>query len=151
MSSVFEGTRFAGLKRQPKKETTIFGGVPEKTQPYCLSPTFHFWGAAQDWHPDAPVHAGGAWRIAPSRRAEDWGHVEDSRGTLRWVKTNGIPFWLGLVNSPPILEPILVLGLGCSLGVRDFDPCPCRGMHRQPVEIGGGGVGNKLNVSCLSL
>ena len=21
-------------------------------------------------------------------------------------QTNGIPFWLGLVNSPPILEPI---------------------------------------------
>ena len=27
----------------------------------------------------------------------------------------GIPFWL--VNSPPILEPILVVGLGCLLGV----------------------------------
>ena len=25
---------------------------------------------------------------------------------------------LGKVNSPPILEPILVVGLGCSLGVR---------------------------------
>ena len=36
----------------------------------------------------------------------------------------GIPCWLGLVNLPPILELILVLGLGCSLGVRDFDPRP---------------------------
>ena len=34
-----------------------------------------------------------------------------------------IPFWL--VNSPPILEPILVVGLGCSLGYDlDFDPWP---------------------------
>ena len=30
-----------------------------------------------------------------------------------------VPFWIG---APPILEPILVVGLGCSLGVRDFDP-----------------------------
>ena len=28
------------------------------------------------------------------------------------------------MNSPPILEPVLVVGLGCSLGVRDFDPWP---------------------------
>ena len=40
-----------------------------------------------------------------------------------WVKTVLDPI-LGLVNSPPILEPILVVGLGCSLGVRDFDPWP---------------------------
>ena len=33
------------------------------------------------------------------------------------AKTNGIPFWG--VNSPPILEPVLVVGLG-ALGVRDF-------------------------------
>ena len=32
------------------------------------------------------------------------------------VKTNGAI--LGQVNSPPILEPVLVVGLGCSLGVR---------------------------------
>ena len=31
------------------------------------------------------------------------------------------------VNSPPILEPILVVGLGCSLGAnRGFDPWPYR-------------------------
>ena len=30
----------------------------------------------------------------------------------------GIPFWLGLVNSPPILEHILV-GIGMVTGVRD--------------------------------
>ena len=34
------------------------------------------------------------------------------------------------VDAPPILEPILVVGLGCSLGAnRDFDPymdCSCR-------------------------
>ena len=43
------------------------------------------------------------------------------RSMWLWVKTNGIPFWL--VGAPPILEPILVVGLGCSLGVRalDFD------------------------------
>ena len=34
----------------------------------------------------------------------------------------GIPFWL--VGAPPILEPMIVVGLGCSLGVRDFDPWP---------------------------
>ena len=28
------------------------------------------------------------------------------------------------MNSPPILEPILVVGLGCSLGVQGFDPQP---------------------------
>ena len=30
------------------------------------------------------------------------------------------------MNSPPILEPILVVGLGCSRGLTDlaFDPCP---------------------------
>ena len=28
----------------------------------------------------------------------------------------GIPFWLGLVKSPPILEPFFVVGLGCLLG-----------------------------------
>ena len=28
------------------------------------------------------------------------------------------------MNSPPIFEPILVVGLGCSLGVWDFDPWP---------------------------
>ena len=27
-------------------------------------------------------------------------------------------------GAPPILEPILVVGLGCSLGVRAFDPWP---------------------------
>ena len=32
------------------------------------------------------------------------------------VKTNGIPF--GVFGAPPILEPIFVVGLGCSLGVR---------------------------------
>ena len=49
-------------------------------------------------------------------------------GMWLWLSTplNGIPFWLGLVNSPSILEPILVVGLGCSLGAnRDFDPWPC--------------------------
>ena len=35
-----------------------------------------------------------------------------------WLRTTGIPFWWGLVHSPPILEPILVVGLGCSLGIR---------------------------------
>ena len=44
----------------------------------------------------------------------------------------GVPFWQ--VNAPPILVGILVVGLGCSLGVRDFDVsmgsrepafCPC--------------------------
>ena len=32
-----------------------------------------------------------------------------------------VPFWL--VGPPPILEPILVVGLGCSPN-RDFDPQP---------------------------
>ena len=33
-----------------------------------------------------------------------------------------VPFWVG---APPILEPILVVGLGCSLGgIRDFDKWP---------------------------
>ena len=31
------------------------------------------------------------------------------------VKTHEIPFWLGF-GASPILEPILVVGLGCSLG-----------------------------------
>ena len=39
---------------------------------------------------------------------------------VRSKPLNGIPFWL--VNSPPMLEPILVGKFGCSLGVRDFDP-----------------------------
>ena len=30
----------------------------------------------------------------------------------------------GVFGAPHILEPILVVGLGCSLGVRDFDPWP---------------------------
>ena len=34
-----------------------------------------------------------------------------------WVKANGISFW-GRCTAPPILERILVVGLGCSLGVR---------------------------------
>ena len=34
------------------------------------------------------------------------------------VKTVLDPILGGLVNSPPIIEPILVVGLGCSLGVR---------------------------------
>ena len=34
------------------------------------------------------------------------------------VKTSGIPFWGFSLNSPPSLEPILVVGLGCSLGAR---------------------------------
>ena len=37
------------------------------------------------------------------------------------MKTNGIPFWEN--GAPPVLEPILV-GIGCSLGVQDFDPWP---------------------------
>ena len=28
------------------------------------------------------------------------------------------------VGAPPFVEPILVVGLGCSQGVRDFDPWP---------------------------
>ena len=39
----------------------------------------------------------------------------------------------GVFGAPPILEPILV-GLGCSLGVRDFDPWPG---NSQVVWIGG--------------
>ena len=41
------------------------------------------------------------------------------RDIWRGVKTNGIPFWLGLVNSPPILEPILV-GIGMFTGGTQF-------------------------------
>ena len=29
-----------------------------------------------------------------------------------------------------MLEPILVVGLGCSLGVRDFDPWPTRYLYQ---------------------
>ena len=51
----------------------------------------------------------------------------------------GIPFWLDWVNSPPVLEPILVVGLGCSLGVLDFDPWPHNGEFQRnlqkPLEI----------------
>ena len=36
------------------------------------------------------------------------------------VNTNGIPFWLRLVNSPPDLEPILV-GIGMFSGGYDLD------------------------------
>ena len=36
-----------------------------------------------------------------------------------WVKTNGIPSWLGLMNSPPILERILV-GIGMFTGGTGF-------------------------------
>ena len=39
-----------------------------------------------------------------------------------WVKPMGSHFGVG---APPILEPISVVGLGCSLGVHDFDPWPC--------------------------
>ena len=54
----------------------------------------------------------GAESLGRRRRGDRW----------PWVKTNGIPFWL--VGAPPILEPILVVGLGCSVGVRGFDPWP---------------------------
>ena len=37
------------------------------------------------------------------------------RSIWLWVKTNGIPFWGS--GALPILEPILVVGLGCSLGL----------------------------------
>ena len=51
--------------------------------------------------------------------------LKQMEGMWLWLsKPFWIPFWLGLVNSPHILEPILVVGLGCSLGVRDFDPWP---------------------------
>ena len=46
---------------------------------------------------------------------------------LRPLGHGSRPFWstiLGKVNSPPMLEPISVVGLGCSLGVRGFDPWP---------------------------
>ena len=42
---------------------------------------------------------------------------------LAMVQNQWYPI-LGQVNSPPILEPILVVGLGCSKGVRGFDPWP---------------------------
>ena len=42
------------------------------------------------------------------------------------------PILGGLVKSPTILEPILVVGLGCSLGVRGFDPQP----HGNPLFVG---------------
>ena len=42
-----------------------------------------------------------------------------------WVKNNGTILGGGF-GAQPILEPILVVGLGCSLGAnRAFDPWPC--------------------------
>ena len=42
--------------------------------------------------------------------------------TWRWLsKPSGSHFGVG---APPIFEPILVVGSGCSLGVWDFDPWP---------------------------
>ena len=55
------------------------------------------------------------------------------------------PFWdpiLGFaVNSPPILEPISVVGLGCSLGVGAFDPWPAGwgGPFCRTGRLGNGG------------
>ena len=39
-----------------------------------------------------------------------------------WFKANGIPFWRFSVNSPPILEPILV-GIGMFTWGYDLDFC----------------------------
>ena len=54
----------------------------------------------------------------------------------------GSHFW-GVFGAPPILEPILVIGLGCeSWGYDvDFDPQPCVGM----------GPGHPVHVGCVDL
>ena len=48
------------------------------------------------------------------------------------VKTHGIPFWL--VNSPPILESILVLDWDVHWGYDlDFDPWPWENHGTRPL------------------
>ena len=51
-------------------------------------------------------------------------------GQNQWNPTFGD--W---ANSPPILEPILVVGLGCSLGLR-FGFWPMAS-YRQPIDLSG--------------
>ena len=46
------------------------------------------------------------------------------------------PFWYHFgVGAPPILEPILVVGLVCSLGVWHFDPWPFPVLEAPKVVI----------------
>ena len=56
-------------------------------------------------------------RRAFTEKPNNLGFSRDGCGS----KPTGSHFGVG---APLILEPILVVGLGCSLGVRDFDPWP---------------------------
>ena len=57
------------------------------------------------------------WRCAPPSR---WGNGQNGCGSKPFC----IGSHFGIGDSPPILELIVVVALGCSLGVRSFDPCP---------------------------
>ena len=50
-------------------------------------------------------------------RPVEWTASEHVAGQNQWYHFG--------VGAPPILEPILVVGLGCSLYDLDFDPWPC--------------------------
>ena len=61
---------------------------------------------------------GGIWRSCCRRRGTGRFRVTVSLARLIWLwlsKPFWIPFWLGLVNSPPIVGPILV-GIGMFIG-----------------------------------
>ena len=45
----------------------------------------------------------------------------------------GIPFWL--VGAPPILEPMIVVGLGCSLGVREKSTRKNKKIQKTSAEV----------------
>ena len=49
------------------------------------------------------------------------------------VKFNGIPFWLVGAFTTHVRLPILVVGLGCSLGGRGFDPDPHQ-RHKRALQ-----------------
>ena len=52
------------------------------------------------------------------------------------VKTNGIPFWLGLVNSPPILGHIFSGDWDADWGYDlVFDPWPLVGFEANPPQV----------------
>ena len=73
-----------------------------------------FWGIGQSAQytekPGCPVQYPGSYELAKLQSG--------CGGQNRF----GVPFWL-VGELPPILGPMLVVGLGCSLG-RDFDPQP---------------------------
>ena len=81
--------------RNPEFLGPLAGGQAPKTKTGWLPPS----------SASLPAESGRAFRPKPPELG-----VGDSCG-CGCQNRFGIPFWLGLVTSPPILEPVLVLGL----------------------------------------